>query len=118
MNKLTTLAIALCAITIPSLSFAQTQAPLTRAQVVAELVQLEQAGYNASAGEDTDYPTKLQAAEAKVAAEQVQQAQQAQEAQQAQQPQRAAMPKTQTSASMSNADCVGPASFCNTYFGS
>ncbi|WP_414449644.1 DUF4148 domain-containing protein [Burkholderia sp. 22PA0099] len=115
MNKLTTLAIALCAITIPSLSFAQTQAPLTRAQVVAELVQLEQAGYNASAGEDTDYPTKLQAAEAKVAAEQVQQAQ---EAQQPQQPQRAAMPKTQTSALMSNADCVGPASFCNTYFGS
>ncbi|GAB7537724.1 DUF4148 domain-containing protein [Burkholderia sp. 3C] len=112
MNKLTTLAIALCAITIPSLSFAQTQAPLTRAQVVAELVQLEQAGYNASAGEDTDYPTKLQAAEAKVAAEQVQ------HAQQAQQPQHAAMPKTQTSASMSNADCVGPASFCNTYFGS
>ncbi|MEK6424404.1 MAG: DUF4148 domain-containing protein [Burkholderia gladioli] len=112
MNKLTTLAIALCAITIPSLSFAQTHAPLTRAQVVAELTQLEQAGYDPSAGENTDYPAKLQAAEAKVAAEQTQQAQQVQ------QPQRAAMPKTQTSAAMSNADCAGPASFCNTYFGS
>ncbi|MBN3725019.1 DUF4148 domain-containing protein [Burkholderia sp. Ac-20379] len=115
MNKLTTLAIALCAITIPSLSFAQTHAPLTRAQVVAELTQLEQAGYDPSAGENTDYPAKLQAAEAKVAAEQTAQAQQPQQPQQAQ---RAAMPKTQTSASMTNADCTGPASFCNTYFGS
>ena len=54
-------------------SFAQASAasngPVTRAQVRAELVQLEQAGYRPGAGDHTSYPVQLQAAEARVAAE-------------------------------------------------
>ncbi len=43
---------------------------LTRAQVRAELVQLHEAGYNAGRGEDSSYPTQLQAAEQRIAASQ------------------------------------------------
>ena len=54
-------------------SFAQASAasngPVTRAHVRAELVQLEQAGYRPGAGDHTSYPVQLQAAEARVAAE-------------------------------------------------
>jgi Domain of unknown function (DUF4148) len=39
---------------------------LTRAQVRADLVQIEKAGYN-PAGDNTQYPKNLQAAEARVA---------------------------------------------------
>lgn len=52
---------------VPALSFAQqTQAPKTRAEVRAELVELERAGYNPSVGEDVNYPADIQAAEARV----------------------------------------------------
>ncbi|WP_153102042.1 DUF4148 domain-containing protein [Paraburkholderia hayleyella] len=52
----------------PIASFAQTSQPLTRAQVRAELVQLEQAGYNpATAGDNTTYPARLQAASGRLA---------------------------------------------------
>jgi hypothetical protein len=44
-------------------------AGMTRAQVRAELVQIEQAGYNPAHGEDVHYPDDIQAAEAKVAAQ-------------------------------------------------
>jgi len=57
------------ALTIPVAVFAQSNAPLTRAQVRAELVQLEKAGYNPSASNDATYPAEIQAAEAKVAAQ-------------------------------------------------
>ena len=51
-------------------AFAATDAPaLTRAQVRAELVQLQAAGYNQSRGEDINYPADIQAAEARVAAQ-------------------------------------------------
>jgi hypothetical protein len=40
---------------------------LSRAQVRAQLVQLEKAGYNPANGEDIRYPDDIQAAEAKVA---------------------------------------------------
>ena len=53
----------------PVASFAQSNQPVTRAQVRAELVQLEKAGYNPSATDDATYPTQLQAAEARVAAQ-------------------------------------------------
>ncbi|WP_175796744.1 DUF4148 domain-containing protein, partial [Burkholderia anthina] len=36
---------------------------LTRDQVRAEIVQLREAGYNVGRGEDSSYPTQLQAAE-------------------------------------------------------
>jgi len=51
---------------VPALSFAQSQAPLTRAEVRNELIQLERAGYNPSVGNDVDYPADIQAAEARV----------------------------------------------------
>ena len=51
----------------PVASFAQSNQPLTRAEVRAQLVQLEKAGYNPAAGRDPSYPEDIQAAEAKVA---------------------------------------------------
>jgi hypothetical protein len=56
------------ALAIPAVSFAQSNGPVTRAQVRAELVQLEKAGYHVGDGHTT-YPAEIQAAEAKVAAE-------------------------------------------------
>ncbi len=57
------------ALVVPVASFAQSNAPVTRAQVRAELVQLEQAGYRPGAANDPHYPDDLLAAEAKVAAQ-------------------------------------------------
>lgn len=60
------------ALTAPVASFAQqSNAPVTRAQVRAELVQLEKAGWSPAMGmgNNPDYPAGIQAAEAKVAAE-------------------------------------------------
>ncbi|MFM0433763.1 DUF4148 domain-containing protein [Paraburkholderia aspalathi] len=60
--------IVLGAIAAPA--FAGTDASaLTRAQVRAELAQLQAAGYNPSRGEDANYPVDIQAAEARVAAQ-------------------------------------------------
>ena len=50
----------------PTLSFAQASAPVTHASLIAELAQLEKAGYN-PAVPDPSYPASLQAAEAKIA---------------------------------------------------
>ncbi|RQM44203.1 DUF4148 domain-containing protein [Paraburkholderia bannensis] len=51
-------------------AFAGADAPaLTRAQVRAELVQLQAAGYDQSRGEDANYPVEILAAEARVAAQ-------------------------------------------------
>lgn len=59
-----------CALAAPALSFAQTDGavngPLTRAQVRADLVRLEQAGYEPGM-DDPYYPDNLQAAEARLA---------------------------------------------------
>ncbi|CAG9216364.1 conserved exported hypothetical protein [Paraburkholderia tropica] len=57
-------------VAVPALSFAQSNvqnAPITRAEVKAELVQLQQAGYN-PASDNTQYPANLQAALARVSA--------------------------------------------------
>ncbi|MBN3792046.1 DUF4148 domain-containing protein [Burkholderia sp. Ac-20353] len=51
-------------------AMAQTPAPLTRAQVLDELYRLEAAGYDPSAGDEGNYPADIQAAEARVAAQQ------------------------------------------------
>ncbi|WP_250475692.1 DUF4148 domain-containing protein [Caballeronia sp. GAFFF1] len=65
--KIATIIIA-AALAIPAASsFAQSQ-PVTRAQVKAELIQLERAGYNPAMDRAT-YPAQIQAAEAKVAAQ-------------------------------------------------
>ncbi|MFM0310299.1 DUF4148 domain-containing protein [Paraburkholderia sp. RL17-383-BIF-A] len=48
--------------------FAQSNSGLTRAQVRAELVQLEQVGYHVGDGDGAHYPDAIQAAEARAAA--------------------------------------------------
>lgn len=60
-------AVAATLLVAPALSFAQqSQAPLTRAQVRAELVQLEKAGYRPGLASPY-YPEDIQAAQARVA---------------------------------------------------
>jgi hypothetical protein len=60
------------ALAAPAVSFAQqSNGPVTRAQVRAELVQLEKAGWRPSMGmgNNPHYPDGIQAAEARVAAQ-------------------------------------------------
>lgn len=67
--KLSTLIVA-AALAIPAVSsFAQTNQPLTRADVKAQLVQAEKAGYNPFVRDDATYPADIQAADAKIAAQ-------------------------------------------------
>ncbi|WP_183730431.1 MULTISPECIES: DUF4148 domain-containing protein [Paraburkholderia] len=49
---------------IPAMSFAQSNhnGPLTRAQVVQELVDLESVGYSPASGNEVNYPDDIQAA--------------------------------------------------------
>jgi hypothetical protein len=51
----------------PVVSFAQSNEPVTRAQVRADLVQVEKAGYNPL--DWMHYPENIQAAEARIAAQ-------------------------------------------------
>ena len=61
-------AVAMAAVlSIPPMCYAQSNQPVTRAQVRSELVQLEKAGYDPSS-DQTQYPRNIQAAQAKVAA--------------------------------------------------
>ncbi|KQR81736.1 hypothetical protein ASG35_05450 [Burkholderia sp. Leaf177] len=54
------------ALAVPAVaSFAQSNQPVTRAEVKAQLVQLEKAGYNPT-GDQTQYPSNIQAAESRV----------------------------------------------------
>jgi hypothetical protein len=62
-------AVALAVVVVaPVVSFAQSEQPLTRAEVKAQLKQLEDAGYKAAVATDAVYPADIQAAEARVAA--------------------------------------------------
>ncbi|WP_321802704.1 DUF4148 domain-containing protein [Burkholderia sp. BCC1993] len=63
------LAVAVLA-SIPALSFADTGHGLTRADVRADLIRLEKAGYN-PAGSDAHYPDDIAAAQNVIAAQQV-----------------------------------------------
>jgi hypothetical protein len=55
-------------VAVPAVSFAQSTHALTRADVRAELVQLQKAGYN-PASDNTQYPSNIEAAEARIAAQ-------------------------------------------------
>lgn len=66
MKTLIAAALAATVLAAPTLSFAQANQPVTRAQVRAELAQLEQAGYRPGVSSPY-YPADLQAAQAKVA---------------------------------------------------
>ncbi|QQC66466.1 DUF4148 domain-containing protein [Paraburkholderia ginsengisoli] len=114
-NALVGFVLAIGTLAAPALSFAQSNDPLTRAEVRADLVRVEQAGYTVGLGDNATYPADIQAAEAKVAA---------QAAPQSTQSAYGGMPQNGSSASGSHArkstssDCVGPVSFCNPFFGS
>lgn len=56
-------------------AFAKDAQPVTRAQVKAELVALEQAGYNPAYSHGPDYPADLQIAQRKVVEKQAEAAQ-------------------------------------------
>lgn len=50
----------------PVFARASDSSQITRAQVNAELAELEKAGYNPATDDNTTYPEKMQAAEARV----------------------------------------------------
>ncbi|KXU89003.1 hypothetical protein CR51_33955 [Caballeronia megalochromosomata] len=66
MKSIIRAAIVATALVVPVASFAQSQ--ITRAQVRAELVQLQSVGYHVGDGDQAHYPEAIQAAEAKLAA--------------------------------------------------
>jgi hypothetical protein len=69
MKALIQAVIVSCALAAPALSFAQSeQGNVTRAQVRDDLQRVEQAGYRPIA-RDASYPDDIQAAEAKVSAQ-------------------------------------------------
>jgi hypothetical protein len=53
---------------VPAVSLAQSGKPLTRAQVIAELIEVEHAGFHPGSVDYVEYPGNLQAAEARIAA--------------------------------------------------
>lgn len=67
MKRFAQAAVIAALVSAPLVSFAQSSQPVTRAQVRAELVAVEKAGYQPR--DWLHYPENLQAAEAKVAAE-------------------------------------------------
>lgn len=69
MKSLVQALVLATALAAPIASFAQSNLPVTRAQVRAELAQLVKAGYNPARGTDPYYPDDIQAAEARVAAQ-------------------------------------------------
>lgn len=70
MKTLTRTLLVACTLAVPALSFAQgVQGPLTRAEVRADLIRVEKAGFHPGVGEDANYPQDIQAAEAMIAAE-------------------------------------------------
>ncbi|ACC74186.1 DUF4148 domain-containing protein [Paraburkholderia phymatum] len=109
------LAVAAGALVAPALSFAQSNGPVTRAEVRADLIRVEQAGYRPGVGEDLNYPADIQAAEAKVAA---------QDGHTLTNDAVGGVAQTGTSSgkpartSMNGNACVGPVSYCNIFFGS
>ncbi|ANB76438.1 hypothetical protein AYM40_29905 [Paraburkholderia phytofirmans OLGA172] len=69
MKSLIQAVVVAAALAAPVAVFAQSNEPLTRAQVRAELAQLEQTGWRPAAGSDPHYPEDILAAEAKVVAQ-------------------------------------------------
>ncbi|RQH07011.1 DUF4148 domain-containing protein [Paraburkholderia dinghuensis] len=69
MKSLVQAVVIAATLAAPVAVFAQSAQPVTRAQVREELVQIEKAGYNPSHANPNDYPANIQAAEARVAAQ-------------------------------------------------
>jgi hypothetical protein len=69
MKSLVQAVVIAAALAAPVAAFAQSNQPVTRAKVRADLVQIEKAGYRPGDGDNTSYPAQVQAAEAKIAAQ-------------------------------------------------
>jgi hypothetical protein len=72
IRQIFTASMVASALAVPAVTFAQQHSGLTRAQVRAELAQLRAAGYQGDS--ETSYPAQIQAAEARVSAQQAQSA--------------------------------------------
>ncbi|MBN3831088.1 DUF4148 domain-containing protein [Burkholderia sp. Ac-20344] len=114
MKTLACIAIVIGTLAAPAVSFAQGSTQLTREQVRADLVRVERAGYNPATGNDPQYPADIQAAEAKIAARQ----QAGSGFGSALTDGTSGSGKRIHATTHASASCVGPASFCNPYFGS
>ena len=127
MKTLACLVLAIGALASPVVSFAQSTEPLTRAQVRAELIRLEETGYHVGTGDHTTYPAEIQAAESKIAAQDSQQAANNAAPETQQEANNAVGGTTLNGTSAagsyphlphpSPSSCVGPASYCNLFFG-
>jgi hypothetical protein len=117
MKTLACLVLAIGGLAGPVVSFAQSVEPVTREQVYADLLRVEAAGYHVGDGDNTTYPAQIQAAEAKIAAQDSQHA-----------ANNAVGGTTMTGTSAAGgpvnlpkampSSCSGPASYCNIFFGS
>ncbi|MBN3755530.1 DUF4148 domain-containing protein [Paraburkholderia sp. Tr-20389] len=65
MKTLIRTAAVAMALALPIAAFAQSSAPVTRADVRAQLAQLESAGYS-PAGDNAHYPTGIEATQARI----------------------------------------------------
>ncbi|MGF6812097.1 mitochondrial fission protein ELM1 [Paraburkholderia sp. Clong3] len=116
MKILACVVLAIGGLASPVLSFAQSTEPVTRAQVRANLIRLEEAGYRVGDGDSTTYPAQIQAAELKISA---------QDSQQVANTAVGGTTMNGTSAAgsaphlsnLSPSSCAGPASYCNIFFG-
>lgn len=116
MNSRIAIVLPVLALALGGMASAASAQGLTRTEVHADLVRVEQAGYNPSIGDDAAYPADIQAAEAKIAA---------QDNQSLANESMGGTTMGGMSASGSpmpvsrgaSSSCVGPASYCNTFFG-
>ena len=69
MKSLIQAVVIAAAIAAPVAAFAQSNAPVTRAQVKAELIQFEQAGGRVNTSNDPYYPEDAQLAQARIRAQ-------------------------------------------------
>ena len=60
--------VVVAVVAIPALSFAQSNQPLTRAEVRAQLVELQSVGYN-PASDQAQYPKNIEVAQARLNAQ-------------------------------------------------
>ncbi|HKT91763.1 MULTISPECIES: DUF4148 domain-containing protein [unclassified Paraburkholderia] len=69
MKSLVQAVVIAAALAAPVAVFAQSNQPVTRAQVRADMIQVEKAGFNPARSNPNEYPANVQAAEARVAAQ-------------------------------------------------
>ncbi|MBB2926863.1 MULTISPECIES: DUF4148 domain-containing protein [Paraburkholderia] len=69
MKSLVQAVVIAAALAAPVAVFAQSNQPVTRAQVRADMIQVEKAGFNPARSNPNEYPANIQAAEARVAAQ-------------------------------------------------